>query len=68
MALAWVLAQGPDIVPIPGAKRIPNLEQNAAACAITLTPAERETLERAFAPENVSGGRYPESFAAMAQR
>ena len=53
---------------IPGAKRIPNLEQNAAACAITLTPAERETLERAFAPENVSGGRYPESFAAMAQR
>lgn len=68
VALAWVLAQGPDIVPIPGAKRIPNLEQNAAACAITLTPAERETLERAFAPENVSGGRYPESFAAMAQR
>ena len=68
LALAWVLAQGDFIVPIPGAKRIPNLEQNAAACAITLTPAERETLERAFAPENVSGGRYPESFAAMAQR
>lgn len=68
VALAWVLAQGPDIVPIPGAKRIANLEQNAAATAITLTAAERETLERAFAPENVSGGRYPESYAAMAQR
>lgn len=68
VALAWVLAQGADIVPIPGAKRIPNLEQNAAATAITLTTAETETLERAFAPENVSGGRYPESLAAMAQR
>lgn len=68
VALAWVLAQGADIVPIPGAKRIPNLEQNAAATAISLTAAEAETLERAFAPENVSGGRYPESLAAMAQR
>ena len=40
----------------------------AAATAITLTPAECATLEQAFAPENVSGGRYPESFAAMSQR
>jgi aryl-alcohol dehydrogenase-like predicted oxidoreductase len=68
VALAWVLSQGPDIVPIPGAKRIPNLEQNAAATAIHLTEAERALLERAFAPQNVSGGRYPESFATMSQR
>ncbi|MDQ7774597.1 aldo/keto reductase [Paracoccus aminovorans] len=68
VALAWVLAQGQDIVPIPGAKRIPNLEQNVAATGITLTAAERETLERAFAPENVSGGRYPASFSAMSER
>lgn len=68
VALAWVLAQGADIVPIPGAKRIPNLEQNAAATEITLTKAECAVLEQAFAPENVSGGRYPASFEAMAQR
>lgn len=68
IALAWVLAQGNDIVPIPGAKRIPHLEQNVAATAIVLTPAERARLDEAFAPENVSGGRYPQALAAMAQR
>ncbi len=67
VALAWVLAQGPDIVPIPGAKRIPNLEQNVAATEITLTGPERARLEQAFAPGRVSGGRYPASFAAMSQ-
>jgi aryl-alcohol dehydrogenase-like predicted oxidoreductase len=43
LALAWVMAQGSDIVPIPGTKRIALLEQNIAACGIELT---KETLER----------------------
>jgi len=68
VALAWVLAQGQDIVPIPGAKKIPHLEQNAAAVALRLSDADLARLSEAFTPDKVSGGRYPEKFAAMAQR
>ncbi|MFT4013662.1 MAG: aldo/keto reductase [Paracoccus sp. (in: a-proteobacteria)] len=68
LALAWVLAQGDDIVPIPGAKRIPNLEQNVAAVALELDDDARAALERAFAPDAVSGGRYPADMTVMAQR
>jgi len=68
IALAWVLAQGDHIVPIPGAKRIANLEQNVAAAEVVLTPAERERLETTFAPDNISGGRYPAVFEAMAHK
>ncbi len=59
-ALAWLLAQGQDIVPIPGTKRRAYLEQNCAAINITLTRDEIETLGKAF-PLNVTAGtRYPE--------
>lgn len=68
VALAWVLAQGDDIVPIPGAKKIDHLEQNAAAPAVTLSAADLALLNAAFTPDKVSGARYPENFAAMAQR
>lgn len=68
IALAWVLAQGEDIVPIPGAKKIPHLEQNVSAAGIRLDQDERALLDRTFAPDSVAGGRYPEAFAAMAQR
>jgi len=68
IALAWVLAQGADIVPIPGAKRIPHLEQNVAAINVALGAADISHLARTFAPENVSGGRYPAALAAMAQK
>ncbi|ALM83366.1 aldo/keto reductase [Bordetella sp. N] len=68
VALAWVLAQGQDIVPIPGAKRIPNLEQNVAAVDVQLSASELGVLAETFAPENVSGGRYPAALAAMAQK
>lgn len=68
VALAWVLAQGNDIVPIPGAKRIAHLEQNAGAVDLALTAGECAQLEATFTPENISGGRYPDVFEAMAQK
>ncbi|MFC4274450.1 aldo/keto reductase [Achromobacter aloeverae] len=68
IALAWVLAQGEDIIPIPGAKRIPHLEQNVAAVDVRLDAADRARLDETFAPENVSGSRYPAALAAMAQK
>ncbi len=59
LALAWVLAQGEDIVPIPGTKRRQYLEENAAAVEIALSPAEIERLNR-IAPRGVTAGeRYP---------
>ena len=61
LALAWVLSQGEDIIPIPGTKRRKYLEQNAAAMEIALTAAEREELAAAFPPAAVAGTRYPES-------
>jgi aryl-alcohol dehydrogenase-like predicted oxidoreductase len=60
IALAWLLAQGGDIVPIPGTKRRTYLEQNCAALDIKMSAEEIETLKRAF-PLNVTAGtRYPE--------
>ena len=60
VAIAWLLARGGDIVPIPGTKRRAYLEQNCAAADVKLAPEEVETLARAF-PLNVTAGtRYPE--------
>jgi aryl-alcohol dehydrogenase-like predicted oxidoreductase len=59
LALAWLLAQGSDIVPIPGTKRRTYLESNAAAVNIRLTEDERRTLDQAFPPNAVAGDRYP---------
>ena len=61
MALAWVLSQGDDIIPIPGTKRRKYLDQNAAAVDLVLTPQELEELAAAFPPTAVAGTRYPES-------
>jgi aryl-alcohol dehydrogenase-like predicted oxidoreductase len=61
LALAWVLSQGEDIIPIPGTKRRKYLEDNAAAVEIALTAAERAELADAFPSGSVSGTRYPES-------
>ncbi len=60
IALAWVLAQGSDIVPIPGTKRRNYLEQNAAAVDIRLSPDEMKRLSQSFSPGVVAGTRYPE--------
>ena len=60
VALAWVLAQGRDVVPIPGTKRRTYLEQNAAAAGIALSAAEIARLAKAFPPGVAAGTRYPE--------
>ncbi|HEX3595662.1 MAG TPA: aldo/keto reductase, partial [Polyangiaceae bacterium] len=68
LALAWVLAQGDDIVPIPGTKRQKYLEENARAAELTLTREELEAID-AVAPKGVAAGmRYPESFMATVGR
>ena len=58
LALAWLLAQGPDIVPIPGTKRVKYLEENAAATAITLTADDLLRLEAVFPHGAAAGMRY----------
>jgi aryl-alcohol dehydrogenase-like predicted oxidoreductase len=58
LALAWVLAKGEDLVPIPGTKRRKYLEENAAAADIKLTPAEVAELEAAVPQTEIAGERY----------
>jgi aryl-alcohol dehydrogenase-like predicted oxidoreductase len=58
MALAWVLAKGEDLVPIPGTKRRKYLEENAAATDIKLTPGEMAELEAAVPQNEIAGDRY----------
>jgi aryl-alcohol dehydrogenase-like predicted oxidoreductase len=58
LALAWVLAKGDDLVPIPGTKRRTYLEENAAAATITLTPADIAELEAAVPQDEIAGERY----------
>ena len=58
LALAWVLAQGEHIVPIPGTRRIRNLDENIGALAVQLSAPERAALDAVFAPGAVAGARY----------
>ena len=58
LALAWVLAKGEDLVPIPGTKRRKYLEENAAAADIHLSPAEVAELEAAIPETEIAGDRY----------
>jgi aryl-alcohol dehydrogenase-like predicted oxidoreductase len=60
LALAWVLAQGEDIVPIPGTKHVKYLEQNADAVEIVLSQDELARLEEVFPTDAAAGLRYPE--------
>src|SRR5262245_50749086 len=59
LALAWLLTRGPDIVPIPGTKRVRYVEENAAAVDLTLGAAENAALEAAFPIGVAAGTRYP---------
>ncbi len=68
LALAWLLAQGGDIVPIPGTKRIPYLEENVAAVEIALTPAELASIGAALPAGAAIGTRYPEAGMAAVNR
>ncbi len=68
LALAWVLAQGPDIVPIPGTKKRKYLEENAAADSIELTPAELKAIDDVAPKGAAAGARYPETMMAALNR
>jgi aryl-alcohol dehydrogenase-like predicted oxidoreductase len=60
LALAWVLEQGDDIVPIPGTKRRPYLEENVGALNVTLTADDLARIDRIMPPGAAAGTRYPE--------
>jgi aryl-alcohol dehydrogenase-like predicted oxidoreductase len=65
LALAWVMAKGEDIVPIPGTKSPRRLEENAAAAETKLSNEETEELDNAISPEAVRGSRYTEEMMAL---
>jgi aryl-alcohol dehydrogenase-like predicted oxidoreductase len=68
LALAWLLAQGTDIVPIPGTTNAARLEENLAAPGIVLTPAELERIEQASPRGTAAGERYSAAASAMLNR
>ncbi len=68
VALAWVMAQGEDVVPIPGTKRRRYLEENVAAADLRLTPAELGRLDSALPPGTAAGPRYGESMMTYIDR
>jgi aryl-alcohol dehydrogenase-like predicted oxidoreductase len=62
LALAWVLAQGDDVIPIPGTKRRRYLDENMAALDVALSASELAQLNAIFPPDAAAGLRYPASF------
>ncbi|MCV0413285.1 MAG: aldo/keto reductase [Brevundimonas sp.] len=68
LALAWVLAQDSNLVPIPGTRRIPTLEQNVAAVDLSLTPEDRARIEAVFPKDAAAGHRYAEAARAALNR
>lgn len=68
IALAWLLHQGEDIVPIPGTKRRSYLEENLNAAELRLSAEEMNQLDESLAPENISGPRYGERLMSMIDR
>ncbi len=65
LALAWVLAQGNDIVPIPGTKRVKYLEENAGAMGVTLSPEDHLRIQEFFPQGAASGPRYPAQMMSL---
>jgi aryl-alcohol dehydrogenase-like predicted oxidoreductase len=68
IALAWLLAQKPWIVPIPGTTKLHRLEENIGAAAVQLTPEDLQQLETATSKIAVQGARYPEEFQKLVNR
>jgi aryl-alcohol dehydrogenase-like predicted oxidoreductase len=68
IALAWLLAQKPWIVPIPGTTKLHRLEENIAAAKVSLTPGDLDEIERAAAEIPIEGDRYPPELLAMTGR
>jgi aryl-alcohol dehydrogenase-like predicted oxidoreductase len=68
VALAWLLAQKPWIVPIPGTRRLERLDENLASADLDLTPEDLAELDHASASVQVQGDRYPEAMQRMIDR
>ncbi len=68
IALAWLLAQKPWIVPIPGTTKLHRLEENIGAAALELTPDDLREIATATAKIQVHGARYPEAFEKLTGR
>jgi len=68
LALAWVLAQGKDFVPIPGTKRVRYLEENMGALEVTLSPVDLKHIEERLAQIQVVGDRYTSQMMSLVQR
>jgi aryl-alcohol dehydrogenase-like predicted oxidoreductase len=68
LALAWVLAQGDEVVPIPGTKRRKYLEENAGALQVKLSEQDLRRIDEVFPPEAAAGERYPEHVMALVER
>jgi aryl-alcohol dehydrogenase-like predicted oxidoreductase len=68
IALAWLLAQKPWIVPIPGTRKLERLDENIGALAVRLTPADLRDIDSAAAKITVQGARYPESLERLTGR
>lgn len=65
IALAWLIAQWPRIVPIPGTRRLRRLEENIGAIQVELTPGDLTEIETATSAIDVRGARYPEHLERM---
>jgi aryl-alcohol dehydrogenase-like predicted oxidoreductase len=68
LALAWVLAQGDDIVPIPGTKRRKYLEENVGALNVNLSQEDLARIDEVFPPDVAAGKRYPDHMMAAVNR
>jgi len=68
IALAWLLAQKPWIVPIPGSRKLERLDENIGALAVELTPEELLEIEGAISKITVQGDRYPKELKQMTNR
>lgn len=68
IALAWLLAQKPWIVPIPGARKLERLEENLAAADLVLSPQDLQEIDDALARITIVGDRYPPSLQALTNR
>ena len=68
IALAWLLAQGPSIVPIPGTRRLTRLDENLGAAQVILTPEDLMELDEASTQVKIVGDRYPEAMQRMVNR
>jgi aryl-alcohol dehydrogenase-like predicted oxidoreductase len=68
LALGWLLARKPWIVPIPGTRKLEQLQENAVAADVELSAADLEAIEEAAGKVAVSGARYPEAFEKLTGR